>query len=396
MLQDTPLGTVSKKHGNFDELRILFQSFLERFLKNPKIFSENDLNPLKSLLEKFPFSPEESRQKITPASLALPDLGTSGYLGNHLIGRSLSMQGVYDLMIRAARSDLPVLIQGESGTGKELIAKAIHQNSNRSRKRFFTENCAALPEALLETELFGFTKGSFTGAFRDKAGILELAHGGTLFLDEIGDMSMRMQTKLLRTLQEGEIRRVGGEEILSIDVRIISATNKILEDCVRKGTFREDLFYRINVCCLEIPPLRRRKEDISLLAKHFLEEILRRNVQCPRMISPEAMEILEKFHWPGNVRELQNVIERTVIMCDGEIIDKDTLLMATTHLGADNGSKFSHLSEKPGEQILLEEALVLSFGDKTQAARRIGWSRPKVYRKMKSYRIPRNFGKSLD
>jgi transcriptional regulator with PAS, ATPase and Fis domain len=375
-----------------EDLHGLIESLKSRLLTGPFETVESDLHQIKNLSDRF-FSRMDLKPRIADSFVG----GNEGRPGiQKLIGRSEAMRKVHELVLRAANTELPVLIQGESGTGKELIARAIHDLSVRVKSRFFTENCAAVPESLLESELFGYTRGSFTGANRDKAGILQLASGGTLFLDEIGDMSLGMQAKLLRTLQEGEIRRVGGEEIIKVDVRILSATNKVIEDRIRTGSFREDLYYRINVICIEVPPLRKRKEDIALLVNHFFGQIARRNQNQSLEITDGALELLQKYHWPGNIRELQNTIERAVVMCDGKSIDENTLLKATNQLGPSHASRLSGIATKTGEQLLVEEALLICSGDKTKAAHRIGWSRPKLYRKMRHYGIHRHFGKNLD
>lgn len=390
MLLYTESGEISEKSQIIQKLESLIQSL--RIWEGKRSFRKlgHYFNQLIELTNQITHLMEEHSQNIHQN----PTKSWQPHGLDRFIGKSKSMEKIYELVSRAARTDLPVLIQGESGTGKELIARAIHEISSREKNRFFSENCAALPESLLETELFGYTKGAFTGANKDKVGILQLAHGGTLFLDEIGDMSLRMQAKLLRAIQEGEIRKVGGEEIIKIDLRIISATNKILEDCIRKRLFREDFYYRINVICIDIPPLRKRKEDIPLLVDHFFREISRRNPGSSNKISMGALELLQKYHWPGNIRELMNTLERTIIMGDGKLIDERILQESNLHLGPH--SKLGGIALKTGEQLLLEEMLILSTGDKTKAAIRIGWSRPKLYRKMKQYGLHKNFGKSLE
>jgi two-component system response regulator PilR (NtrC family) len=238
----------------------------------------------------------------------------------NLIGRSARMQQVFKLVERIARTTSTVLIQGESGTGKELIARAIHFSSARAGERFLSINCGAMPESLLESELFGHERGAFTGAVRDKKGLFQEANRGTLFLDEVGDMTLTMQVKLLRALQDRAVRRVGGNLEEPIDVRIIAATNRILADLIARGEFREDLFYRINVLPIDLPPLRDRREDIPILVDHFLRRYAERLGQAPRRISVEALRLLEAYHWPGNVRELENLIERAVALANGPAI----------------------------------------------------------------------------
>jgi transcriptional regulator with PAS, ATPase and Fis domain len=227
---------------------------------------------------------------------------------------------------RIARSDAKVLITGESGVGKELVAHLVHAESPRKSRAFIAVNCAGLPETLLESELFGHVKGSFTGAYRDKPGKLELAEQGTIFLDEIGEMTMRMQGLLLRFMETGELQKVGGDSTNGrVDVRVIAATNRSLRDMVAQGTFREDLFYRLNVIHLTVPPLRDRREDIPVLIEHFVERFTRTNGYLVKSVSPDAIKVLTEYSWPGNVRELENVIERCVVTGRGEVIGIDDL-----------------------------------------------------------------------
>jgi DNA-binding NtrC family response regulator len=242
-----------------------------------------------------------------------------------LVGVSRKMRTVFDLIGRIGRTTSTVLITGESGTGKELVARAIHKNSNRETKPFISINCGAMPETLLESELFGYERGAFTGAVKDKKGLFQEAEGGTIFLDEIGETSLTMQVKLLRALQERVVRRVGGSQELPIDVRIICATNKDLAKKVADGSFREDLFYRINVIPLPIPPLRERREDVPYLVSHFLKKVALEQGMPFRRISTEAMRLLENHSWPGNVRELENLIERTVALESADIITSTSL-----------------------------------------------------------------------
>src|SRR5688572_12165211 len=237
-----------------------------------------------------------------------------------IIGRSEPMQSVFKLIGQLAASDATALITGESGTGKELVARAIYHHSRRSDQPFLAINCAAIPENLLESELFGHERGAFTGATNQRIGKFEQCNGGTIFLDEIGDMSLPTQTKLLRVLQNGTFERVGGNQPVKVDVRVIAATNKPLEAAVAKREFREDLFYRLNVVRIEIPPLRERKEDIPLLVNYFLKKIAQAQKMAPKSISQEALDFLEQFSWPGNVRELENVIQRAIVVTKGEVI----------------------------------------------------------------------------
>jgi two-component system nitrogen regulation response regulator GlnG len=237
-----------------------------------------------------------------------------------IVGKSVALQQVFKMIGRVAHSDAPVMITGESGTGKELVARAIHHYSGRSAKSFVAINCAAIPEQLLESELFGHEKGSFTGATGTRVGRFEQSSGGTLFLDEIGDMPLALQSKILRVLQDGEFSRVGGNEVLKTDVRIVAATNKNLEQEVSKRTFREDLFYRLNVVRMQLPPLRQRTEDIRLLAEYFLQKVATKKLLPRLQLSEEAMRVLESYSWPGNVRELENTIQRACVLATSDLL----------------------------------------------------------------------------
>jgi transcriptional regulator with PAS, ATPase and Fis domain len=310
-----------------------------------------------------------------------------------IIGSTESMRRVQHLIDKAAACSLPVLIQGESGTGKELVARAIHERSVRSERRFFSENCSALSESLLESELFGHVRGAFTGADRDRKGILELADGGTLFMDEIGDMSVRMQSKLLRALQEREFRPVGGKQTIRVDVRVISATNRSLRSLIKDGLFREDLFYRINVITITLPALRDRKDDIPGLVEHFLDRIAADTGLPRKQLAPGALQLLSGHEWPGNIRELENVVQRAMALSDGPEIQATDLPDRIRHLMITEESPRYSSAGKGGEQLMIEKALHNFEGDKTRAARFIGWSRPKLYRRMRYYGIPIQFGR---
>jgi DNA-binding NtrC family response regulator len=301
---------------------------------------------------------------------------------NNIIGKSGRMQAIFSLVERIARTSSTVLIHGESGTGKELIARAIHFASPRSSRRFLSINCGAMPENLLESELFGHERGAFTGAVRDKKGLFQEADRGTLFLDEIGEMTPTMQVKLLRAIQEKVVRKVGGTEEEPVDVRIIAATNQDLEARIQTGEFREDLYYRINVLPIHLPPLRQRREDIPLLVELFLQKGAREMDLPPRQISIEAMHILESYDWPGNVRELENLIERVLALSHAETITTRDL---PVHL-LTNRRASSDLIQLPEEGLDLEaylesirtqlmvEALERTNGVQTQAAELLGMS----------------------
>jgi len=303
---------------------------------------------------------------------------------DRLIGKSKKMREVYLLIKKASENDATVLIRGESGTGKELVAQVIHQTSIRAKKPFVTVNCAALPETLLESELFGYEKGAFTGATQRRIGKFEQANHGSIFLDEIGDMTLTTQAKLLRVLQEKEIYRLGGNERILVDVRIIAATHQNLERMVEEGKFRNDLYYRLNVFPITVPPLRERKEDIPELVNHFLKET------AASGISNSALALLMDYDWPGNVRELQNAIERASIVCEGIIEEKDL------PPNVRGGDRLVHPFELPEEGIvlddleknLIEQALEKARGNKTRAAQLLGITRRRLYSLMERFHIP--------
>jgi len=309
------------------------------------------------------------------------------YSFSEIIGNSGALQRVFDLVGKVADTSAHVLIQGESGTGKELIARSIHFNSGRSDKSFLAVNCGALPESLLESELFGHVKGSFTGATGDKKGLFRSAAGGTLFLDEIGEMPLPLQVKLLRALQEHEVTPVGASIPLRFDARIITATNKDLETEVAEGRFREDLFYRLNVVEIEVPPLRRRRDDIPMLVKHFSAKSAREQHAEEKTVSKAAMTALVNYSWPGNVRELEHVIERSVILSGGEI-DLESLppkvqASLDSHNISNNGDQRPTLGDV--ERSYVMEILESVDDDKVAAANILGIDLSTLYRKLKRY-----------
>jgi len=310
------------------------------------------------------------------------------YSFENIIGKSKKMQEIFNLIEKIAPTDATVLICGESGTGKELVAKAIHYKSLRRNNKFVSINCGALPENLLESELFGHVKGSFTGAYSDKRGLFEVANKGTILLDEIGEMSPMTQVKLLRALQERKIRRVGGVEEIEIDVRIIAATNQNLKEKIKKGEFREDLFYRLNVISITIPPLRERKEDIPLLVEHFIEKYSKQFQKDKKKVSPEVMKVFQDYHWPGNIRELENVIERAMALAQGDKITiddipKEIIYPATVEMPItipEEGFNLnSHLEELSRRYI--EYALIKADRNIKRAAELLGIS----YRSLRHY-----------
>jgi two-component system response regulator HydG len=314
----------------------------------------------------------------------------------NIIGTSPPMRTLIDMVAMVAPSEATVLITGESGTGKELIARSIHFNSRRSASPLVIVNCAALTETLLESELFGHEKGAFTGADKRREGRFRQADGGTLFLDEIGETSPAMQAKLLRVIQEREFQRVGGDETLSVDVRILAATNRDLETDVKNGTFREDLFYRLNVVTVEMPPLRDRLDDIPLLAQHFMKQFAARNRKTVKGFTPQAMDLLIKYAWPGNVRELENAVERSVILLTGDYITERELPLSITPAEPKEPSPLAAsetgAGRSTGPQSLesIEKDAILATlsetgGNKSETARRLGINRKTLHLKLKRY-----------
>jgi len=312
------------------------------------------------------------------------------YKFENIIGISPPMFEVYKTVARVVNSKSTVLIYGESGTGKELIARAIHFNSPRAERPFVTIDCGSIPETLLESELFGHVKGAFTGATSSKKGLFELADGGTCFLDEVGEVPFPLQTKLLRVLQEHEIRRVGGTEVMLIDVRVIGATNRNLETFVREGRFREDLFYRLNVVTITLPPLRERQDDIPLLANHFCRLYSAENQKLISHIAPEAMVLLMSYDWPGNVRELENVIERAIALTKNTVILPEDLPLKFQKEKVDLSMGVIHqlLSLDELEKRYIQEVLQQTRGNKTRAAEILGINRRTLYRMARRYGIP--------
>lgn len=299
-----------------------------------------------------------------------------------LIGSSAAIGDLSQEIERIARSDAKVLITGESGVGKELVAHAIHQRSARATRAMVAVNCAGLPETLLESELFGHVKGSFTGAYRDKQGKLEMADGGSIFLDEIGEMTLRMQGLLLRFMETGELQKVGADRAMGrVNVRVIAATNRNLRDMITEGTFREDLFYRLNVIHLTVPPLRERKEDIPSLIEHFLEAFTRNNGTPVHAISPDAIKLLSEYAWPGNVRELDHAIERAVLMAAGDRIRPADLALRR----AGDAARLDELSLEEVEGLLVRKAMERFGGNVSHAARALGISRSALYRRLEKY-----------
>jgi len=310
-----------------------------------------------------------------------------------MVGESPGLRQVGDAIKRAAPTNATVLLLGESGVGKELVARAIHRNSLRSRDRFIQVNCAAIPEELIESELFGHEKGSFTGATEKQIGKFEQADKGTIFLDEVGDMSPKTQAKVLRVLQEGEVERLGSARTIKVDVRVIAATNKDLEAEIEKGTFREDLYFRLSVIPIRVPPLRDRREDIPLLVKHFADVFARENNRRAPRFTPAAQEFLQRARWKGNVRELQNTVERLIIMTPGDVVDvddlRDVVRLEAKPQAADNNEKPGTLREfkESAERAFLVEKLREHAWNISKTAEVIGTPRSNLYKKLEQYGI---------
>ena len=319
-------------------------------------------------------------EKLEEQNRLLAEENTRQFGFNGMVGKSAAMNRVMNLMARVARANLPVLILGESGTGKELVSRAIHYNSPRKDKPFMALYCGNISENLLESELFGHKKGAFTGATENKKGMLELADGGTFLLDEIGDIPLNLQAKLLRFLQEGEIKAVGDNFVKKVDVRILAATNKNLVKEVQNGNFREDLFYRLNVLKLDLPPLRERREDIPLLALHFLRKHIEQNRSREIGISKSVLNSLRHYPWPGNVRELENVIARAVVMCSGDEINENYILFDEPMTG-DIGGQFndSDITLKSVMKQHVIKILNMTEGNRSEAKRILGISRNYLY-----------------
>jgi len=393
-VKDSVIGVLYLDHrfqtGNFDEadLRIL-EMFSEQAavaIENSRLHEEirranDELTRLNAELESKVRVQEEEIVAIRRQLLEREPEASFRYDYGHIIGDSPPMRRLFSLLDRVIDSTLPVLLLGESGTGKELVARTIHRCGPRRDARFISENCGAIPENLLESELFGFVKGAFTGADRDKPGLLELADGGTLFLDEIGEMDLQLQKKLLRALQEGEFRKVGGGDTIRVDVRVVSATNRDLVSMVENGEFREDLYYRLKGIVIEIPPLRDRKEDIPALVDAFLEEFYAADGKRVEL-APGVLEILYRYHWPGNVRELENEI-RAMATLSQDRIEPELATSLLTRAEPAPATSFAGRTLAELERDAITAAMEATGGKKSAAAAMLGIPRRTFYDKLK-------------
>jgi transcriptional regulator with PAS, ATPase and Fis domain len=343
-----------------------------------------DIRPVLRLLDAL----QRSEEEIARKEERLRTLRGREKLGD-LIGRSPKMQEIFSLVQVVATTDVTVLIQGESGTGKALVASTIHALSHRARGPFITVSCGTLPATLLESELFGHVRGAFTGAIKDKPGRFELAHGGTIFLDEVGEMDPALQVKLLRVLQEREFERVGGTRTIRVNVRVIAASNRDLRKALQEGMFREDLFYRLNVVPIVVPPLRERKEDIPPLVTAFLEKLAAQTHRKPLLVSPGALSLLIEYGWPGNVRELENALEFAWVGTKGDTLVADSLPLWITGRGqgADSAPRplVQIVAEREREEIVRK--LIECQGKLSDVAKALGMGRTTLWRKMKRYEI---------
>ncbi|HAA55911.1 MAG TPA: DNA-binding response regulator [Myxococcales bacterium] len=372
-------------HGTVDSAVVALKKGAFDYITKPF-----DMNEMQQVVEKALHTRELNFKNFQPAP---EEVGRYD-----IIGRSRQMMEIYDMISKVADSPSNVLITGESGTGKELIARALHQNSSLCEKPYIAINCAAIPQQLMESELFGYEKGAFTGATTSKAGRFELADGGTLFLDEIGEIPVEMQVKLLRVLQYGDFERVGGIHTMRVNVRLIAATNQDPQEKIKEGSFREDLYYRLNVVPIRLPPLRERRSDIPLLVEHFVERFNKRLKKETEGVTPEALTCLQEYDWPGNIRELENVIERTTLFANGpritlqdlpeEILqrEKNSDVYIPPAINYDMSMSLPEMWKQQKERLereMIARALEQTQGNVTKAAEKLGISRKSMQKKMK-------------
>ncbi|MGD1833662.1 MAG: sigma-54 interaction domain-containing protein [Sphaerochaetaceae bacterium] len=372
------VGTLNGSFENLDE------SEAQNYLKLLSIIAS-----MLARIVKIRQELREENERLVAENRRLKQELDERYTPERIIGRSQVMEQLFSLIAQVSKSDATVIIRGESGTGKELVAQEIHDNSLRKKMPFIKVNCAALSESIIESEFFGHEKGAFTGAFAARKGRFELADRGTIFLDEIGELSPQMQGKLLRVLQEQEFERVGGMKTIKVNVRIIAATNRDLEKDVARGAFREDLYYRLNVFPLHIPPLRERKSDIMLLCDHFIEKYNKKNRCAIKRITSNAIDLLMMYHWPGNVRELENCIERAVLISNDEVVHGYHLPPSLQSAESSN-TKFSSSLQSALDSLeyeLISDALKNSRGNKARAARNLGISERIMGLRIEKYHI---------
>ncbi len=410
LLLNEPVDTVlcDIRMPNLDGLQLLHELQTRRVATTVIVMSayaavDDALNAIKAGAYDYiakPFRKEEvlltlrkaeERRRLRDAHEILRREARGGHSFASIIARSPSMKRVFETIQKVADHKSTVLISGESGTGKEMVARALHSESSRADGPYITVNCGAIPENLLESELFGHIKGAFTDAGRDKTGLFEEAHGGTLFLDEIGDLPLSLQVKLLRVLQSSEIRRVGDNKTRVIDVRVVAASLKALGDLVKEGRFREDLYYRLNVLPINLPPLRDRREDVPLLVEHFIARYNRIMGDRVRGVSPQALDQLCRYDWPGNVRELENVIERAMVLTESDILGPESLpeQFGNAQRTSDRNFEFEDLSIKKAtraiERSLIQAALAETGGNRTAASKLLEISHRALLYKLKDY-----------
>ncbi|ANM32415.1 hypothetical protein ABI59_21505 [Acidobacteria bacterium Mor1] len=358
------------------------------------LFTSDDLEFIEAFADHAALALQNARerQRLEGENRKLREAVTRSAHFDNIVGASPAMEEVFLTLGRVAGSELPVLIHGESGTGKELAARAVHYNSARRDAPFVSESCAAVPSELMESTLFGHRKGAFTGAIADHRGLFQQADGGTLFLDEVGDMPQEMQARLLRVLQEREVRPIGGERAIPVDVRIVTATHRDLLKDVAEGEFREDLLYRLRVLVVELPPLRERVGDVPLLVHRFLEQEATSLGRRIPTVSPDVMRLLERYRWPGNVRELQNYVQRLTLLAGPNDVTLPVLrsapdIWAELSVDADSTDNESRFSLARNEKERIEQALEAAGGNRTRAAKLLGIGRATLYRKMQQYRL---------
>jgi two-component system, NtrC family, nitrogen regulation response regulator NtrX len=392
------LRRLKQIHPDLDVVMLSAQKDIETAVKTMELGARHYLSKTSSIDEIVrTIEPFLELSRLSRENAVLRDqLGETG----EIIGESAPIQRLRAQIRQVASSDLGVLITGENGTGKELVARAVHQQSGRSRKPLVKLNCAALPEELIESELFGHERGAFTGAAAQRRGKFELADGGTLFLDEIGDMSLKAQAKVLRVLEYGELERLGGSETLNVDVRVLAATNKKLETEIENGTFREDLYYRLNVVPLQVPPLRERVDDLPLLVQHFVQQFHHDSARPPKVIEYPAIQLMQSHSWPGNIRELKNIIERLLIMVARDVILAEDVMdvlpiprdsapasaLATTQFQA--GKSLQEMADEAEANIILQ-ALDANDWNIKRTAEQLKIERSNFYKKLTKYNIKR-------